>query len=132
MNYNHFMKKFSALLLTLLISFNSYSEWEKFTVDEDGDTWYIDTNTIKKSLLWVYWWDLVDLQKPDKDGFKSDKIYNMGDCAVNSVKAKSRWAHKQSMGRGKGQMASVYSEWFYPPPDSADSRMLNWVCNYVK
>ena len=41
------MKKLLLLLFSILISFNSYGEWEEVVESTDGDTYYIDKDTIK-------------------------------------------------------------------------------------
>ena len=61
------MKKLLLLLISLLISFNSYGGWAYFGDNADGDTFYIDIETIKEHGGYVYWWRMIDLVKPTKD-----------------------------------------------------------------
>ena len=57
------------LLFSVMFSSLSYAEWTKVGVGGDGNTYYIDFERIKKHGGYVYWWDLNDLLKPDKDGY---------------------------------------------------------------
>ena len=50
------MKKLLIFLFSILISFNSYGEWDEIGVDTAGNTSYIDTDTIKKHGGYVYYW----------------------------------------------------------------------------
>jgi hypothetical protein len=77
------MKKLLILLFSILISFNSYGEWEELGKNVNGDIFYIDEDTIKEHNGYVYWWVLVDRLKPSKSGTMSGKTYTQGDCGVN-------------------------------------------------
>jgi hypothetical protein len=57
------MKQLLTLLFSILISFNSYGQWTKIT-ESDGDSIYIDFDTIKEQDGYVYWWVLTDYLKP--------------------------------------------------------------------
>jgi hypothetical protein len=92
------MKKLLILLFSLLISFNSYGEWEKLGKNVSGDTFYIDTDTIKEHNGYVYWWVLNDYLKPNEYGDMSGKTYVQGDCGVNRYKWLSIIYYKQPMG----------------------------------
>ena len=43
------MKKLLLFLFSMLVSFNSYSEWTVITKSVDGDYFYIDLDTIKEN-----------------------------------------------------------------------------------
>ncbi|MBT5662761.1 MAG: hypothetical protein HOJ05_03580, partial [Alphaproteobacteria bacterium] len=82
------MKKFLIFLFSIIVSFNSYGEWTKITKGVDGDSFYIDLDTIKENDGDVYWWGMADFHlsyKPlnskyrwDK-GVVSEKTYFQGD-----------------------------------------------------
>ena len=127
------MKKLLILLFSLLISFNSFGEWVKVTESVTGKTHYVDTDTIKEHNGYVYWWDLTDLPKPDKDGDMSWKVYKQGDCGVNRFKYLSYMFYKQPMGEGSGEpLKPNNTEWNYLPPGTVDKIKLDYVCDYVK
>jgi hypothetical protein len=74
------MKTIILLLTTLIFSLTmfastSFAEWTKVTKNSGG-TFYIDFDKIKKDGGYVYFWELSDLIKPNKDGKLSAKIYN--------------------------------------------------------
>ncbi len=62
------MKKLTILLFSILISFNSYGEWTKVGEDVNGNTHYIDTDTIKDHKGSIYYWVLTDFLKPNEYG----------------------------------------------------------------
>ena len=65
------MKKLLLLLFSLLLSFNSYGDWTKTSEDTDGDSFYIDFQTIKKLDNGnVIFWGMVD-NLEGNDGFMS-------------------------------------------------------------
>ena len=64
-----------TLVFTVIFSSPSFAKWEKVTEDTMGNTFYVDFERIRKHGGYVYWWDLTNLLKPDKDGDWSYKIY---------------------------------------------------------
>ena len=130
------MKKLLIFLFSILISFNSYGEWTEVGTGaspvNDGDTFYIDIDTIKEHNGYVYWWDLNDRLKPTEYGIMSDKTYAQGDCGVNRFKYLSFISYKQPMGEGSGETFTPPNpEWRYPSPDSVGGIMLKYACEYV-
>ena len=67
------MKKLLLLLFSILISFNSYGEWTQTAEWDNGDTQYIDFDTIKSVDGYVLWWGLKN--KDYDDGYKSLMAY---------------------------------------------------------
>ncbi len=51
------MKKLTMLLFSILISFNSYSEWTK-VAENSMQTTYTDISTINERDEYVYFWQL--------------------------------------------------------------------------
>ena len=127
------MKKLTILLFSILISFNSYGEWTKVTIDTDGDTFYIETSTIKERNGYVYYWVLSDYVTPiTKMNFKSSKIYFKGECGINRFKVLSMLGYEQSMGSGDMTDIGGVDKWHYPEPDNVKSAFMTYTCNYVK
>lgn len=134
------MKKLLLLLFSSMLSFNSYGELTKVSWNQDGDTYYIYTDTIRENGGFVYWWDLADYSEPGPFLIGNDvrwtlmsiKTYSMGDCGVFRHKALSDIQYEQSMGKGIGKPDNYSNpEWKYPPPGSIDESLLRFVCNYV-
>ncbi len=124
--------KLTILLFSILISFSSYGELVKIGKSVTGDTFYIDTDTIKEHWGYVYYWGLGDRLKPTSTEMMSAKIYKQGECEVNQFKTLSYIWYKQPMGEGVGETYNPPNpKWKYPPLDSVDRTVLKYVCDYV-
>ena len=144
---NYHLKKF-ILIFTLLFSTvissspsyaegflsPSYAEWTKVNKDADGNTNYVDFESIRKKDEYVYWWVLSDILKPTIQGHSSSKTYNQGDCKLFRLKILSFSFHKEPMGEGTGNVSEPvekYKGWIYPPPGSSFETTLKRVCEYA-
>ena len=81
------MKKITLLLViifTFLFSTTSWGEWSYVVENEnDGNKFYYDKDRVRKSGKYLYFWDLVDLLKPDKWGDLSVTRYIQLECIVD-------------------------------------------------
>jgi len=126
------MKKLLLLLFSLLLSFNSYGEWTKVTEDDDGDSYYIDLNTIKKNDGYVYWWDFVNYVEP-YDGFMSLRGFFQGDCEIGRFKELSITQYTESMLYGEYESDTPANpEWDYSPPETIIGHFLELSCNLAE
>jgi len=126
------MKKLLLLLVSLLLTFNSYGEWTKVTKDDDGDSYYIDLNTIKKNDGYVYWWDFVNYVEPD-DGFMSLTSFLQGDCEIGRSKILSTTQYTESMLYGEYESDTPANpEWDYFPPETIGGYFLELSCNLAE
>ena len=65
-----------TLIFTLMFSSTSYAEWTKVSENvEDGDSFYVDYDRIRKHDGYVYCWEMGDYLKPNKYGDLSVKSY---------------------------------------------------------
>ena len=126
------MKKLLILLFSLIISFNAYGDWTYQGDSVDGDTNYLDMDTIREHSGYVYFWTLIDYLKPTEYGDMSSKMYTQGDCGVYRIKYLSFTHSKQPMGKGGETNNPPNPEWIYPPPGSGMDYDLSLVCDYVK
>ena len=144
------MKKLLVLLLSLLISFNSYAygRWEEvinfsysndYPISLQGSTMYIDIDTAKKHDGYVYYWTLtdyaraIDIKFDDHSGsIMSDTTYWQGDCAVSRLKMLSSYFYDQPMNKGKSVQVDVLDNWVYPPPGSWGAIILDVACDYER
>ena len=128
------MKKLLILLFSILISFNSYGEWIKVTIDGDnGDIYYVDKDTIRENGGYVYWYYMEDFMKRDKYGDMSALIYLQGDCGQNRYKMLSGIFYHQPMGINEsGRETAKNPEWTYTFPGQINARLLDYVCDYVE
>ena len=108
----------------------SFAEWTKVSKSVDGTTFYVDLERIRKVDGYVYYWELQDLLKPDKDGDLSYEIYKQGDCKLFRIKTFSEIYYKQPSGRGTGKTNTPKNpEWVYPSPNSSNETILKQVCS---
>ena len=124
---------FLTVLVLSLLSTPVFAEWTKVGVDVNGNTFYVDFERIRKHGGYVYWWELIDILKPTKQGALSGKVYKQGDCKLFRSKGLSFSHHKEPMGGGTGDISNPKNpEWNYPSPNSSDETILKSVCKYAK
>ena len=123
-----------TVLVLSLLSTPVFGEWKWVDENVSGTTFYVDFERIRKHGGYVYWWDLVDYLKPDKDGDLSSKTYQQGDCKLFQLKYLSDSYYKEPMGGGTPSISSNTpdKEWNYPSPNSVDETLLKSVCAYAK
>ena len=127
------MKKIVVLILSILISFNSYGAWNFNSSSLEGDTFYLHDDSIKLENGYIYFWYLKNYLMPNKFGDMSSKVYVKGDCSKNRIKYLSYVWYPLPMGNGQGEISNKESEWEYPTPTSNGIDLLNEACNnYVK
>ena len=127
------MKKLLILLFSILISFNSYANWELLVEDIVSDG-YIDKQTITEQNGYVYFWILQNNHKPDEFETMSTKVYTQGDCGINSSRFLTFLFYIEPMGEGKidEEITLENPKWEFAAPDSISGFYLNYVCNYLK
>ncbi len=122
-----------------MLSFNSFGEWTKTSEDTDGDSFYIDFQTIKKLDNGnVIFWGMVD-NLEGNDGFMSSKMFWEGDCNLSRMKVLSLIQYEEPMGVGESEslgggiveLDDIMS-WQYLPPDSIGYMNLEEVCSLTK
>jgi hypothetical protein len=120
----------TLLFSTLMFASPAYADWEKIGKNENGTTFYVDFDRIRKNGSYVYWWDLSDRLEPMSQGVLSYKEYSKGDCKEFRYKVLSYSYFKQPMGEGQPLMtdSTPDTEWKYPTPNSAGEVKLRQVC----
>jgi hypothetical protein len=131
------MKKLTVLLFSILISFSSYGEWTKIGESTDGNTQYMDKDTIKEHGGYIYWWELHNYLKPLSGGDLLSAIsYKQVDCALNRTKDLSLSFYRKHMGEGTAAEytpASVLGDdWTYARPGTVHKAMVDAGCIYTK
>jgi hypothetical protein len=130
------MKKLLILLFSIFISFNCYGEWNKVATGSgdknNGDIFYIETDTIKENDGYVYFWQLSDYLLPLQGTFMSSKVYKQGDCGIYRHKILSYIVYKESMGKDAGLQIEGEDEWIYNSSGTVAYIVLDYVCDYVK
>ena len=122
---------FTLLFTSVFFSSPSYAGWTKLGENVDGDTYYIDYESIRKHDGFVYFWRLSDYLKPTKYGDLSSKVYRQVDCKLFRFKVLSDSYHTQPMGMGTPSTSSNKpdKEWEYPFPASANHFTLKSICS---
>ena len=121
---------FSSLSYAEYFSSTSHAEWTKVNKDADGNTNYIDFESIRIKDGYVYWWILSDILKPTLQGNLSSKTYNQGDCKLFRVKYLSWIFYLKPMGGGTGNSGGPENpQWDYPDPNSVMGNILRIVCS---
>ena len=122
-----------TLVFTLMLSTTSFAEWTSSVIGFEGDTLYVDVETIRKHDGYVYYWSLIDFLKPSPQGYLSSGRYHQVDCEIFRIKVLSYVFHQQPMGRDVGDSHSPKNpEWKYPPPGSMDEVLLQQVCRFTQ
>jgi len=128
------MNKLTILLFSILISFNSYGEWKEIHTRYNGNTYYIDTGTIKEHGGYVYYWSLDNYLEPNGLGDMSEKKYIKTDCGVNRFKILSFIFYQQPMGEGVADTRTRSPDTWFSGDTSVGTEklMLDYICDYVK
>ena len=119
-----------ALTFTVMFSSTSFAGWTKVVENDNGSTFYVDFERIRKHGGYVYFWTLRDGLKPNEHGNFSGKNYNQGDCSLFRYKRLVYVLHKLPMGSDVGEVhESPNKGWRYPTPNSVNEVMLQEVCS---
>ena len=110
--------------------FSQQSEW--LSIGEfDGTSSYIGkTNATDE---YVYFWHMIDFDKPLESGAKSGKTYEQGDCKTNRTKILSYNFYRLPMGIGDSKTDNVTNpEWTDVDPNSALEGFFRMLCGYIE
>ena len=126
-----FMRKL-ILILTFLFPVSSFADWTKITSSQEGDSFYLDVETIKESNGLVYYWSLTDYLKPIDSSILSAKILYEVNCNTPR-KERALSASYYSTPMGKGTLIGTDNkeqEWTYSAPNTITEMMIANVCIY--
>ena len=127
------MKKILILLFSLLISFNSYAEWQYISENTDGGRFYADIDNFREHNGYIYYWILGDYLLPMGGEVMSANYYFQGDCNLMRFKNLSFIHYNQPMGNGVIRTSTPPNpQWDYAGPESVNYIALNLVCKYLK
>ena len=120
-----------VLILNLVISLKTFANWEKVTIDEDGNTFFIDYTNIRKVNHNVYWWDLTNYKNKYNGSF-SFVSYNIADCKSYGIKSFELVWYDQKWGKGNIVHRKDNMNWMYPKPSTIFYTIIDKVCKYKK
>ena len=127
------MKKLTILLLSILISFNSYGKWQEIAKDTEDVVYYINPDSITRFKDSVTVKVLQDFPKPQVYGFRSLVLSARGDCKAHTFREEKVSYHQQKMGRGASLYeGSVQAGSTEVPKGSIGRIILDYVCNFDK
>ena len=109
-------------------------KWTEVAKSANGETCYIDFESIEERDGYVYFWTLQDYVTRQSAGEMSSKSYNQVDCDPLRWKMINFLSFSEPMGEGGVDSSdNIPSEnWTYPPPDSIAEGILKTVCTYVE
>jgi hypothetical protein len=124
------MKKLLVLLISLMISFNSFGEWS-FISQGKVDEYYVDFDKISKNNGYVYYWTLTNFPSPPyAEGKSSLEFYEVSCNPPIKQRRKAYYFYNSTMGKGK--MSPVFDTstgpWEYKIPGSIREKLLEAVC----
>ena len=118
----------TTIVFTLMFSSTSFAGWTKVGENKNG-THYVDFERIQNIDGFVYYWELGDYLKPNKDGALSSEVHKQGDCKLFRSKVLSFSSYKEPMGGGTGTPYTPPDKWTYPSPVSSSEVILKLACS---
>jgi len=118
----------TILVFTLMLSSTTFADWTKVGENKNG-AHYVDFERIQKVDGFVYYWELGDYLKPNKDGDLSFEVHKQGDCKLFRSKVLSFSFYKVPMGGGTGTPYTPPDKWTYPSPVSSSEVILKLACS---
>ena len=124
------MKKIYLLLFSLILSFNSYSEWVGFVTDANKNIHYIDFEEMTKTDGYVYYWEMTNYANPT-DRFLSIATYHKADCDSYRYKDLTFNGYIQEKAQGEPEtmdLTVLDNDWTYPVAGSVADYSLKLAC----
>ena len=119
------------LIISKLFLVEVKAEWTKVTESNNGQTFYVDLQTIHEKEGQIFFWELIDYKFQDEYGDLSAKIFIQGDCSKLRFKWLKLSYHKDSMGRDMvvdQKPSKLVSQWQYPKIHTTSMKVLDFVC----
>ena len=120
------MKKLSLILLSLLLSVNSYGEWIQVPTNEKGGTFIDFDNLQLRTDGYVYWWMMVS------DSSSSQKGYIQTNCKTKAINVLQLDSYDEPMGAGDLSTTNPDEGWLYVAPDKGIYRFIRVVCELAE
>ncbi len=129
------IRKLINLNISIIISFFYLSaakaDWTKVIENSNGQTFYVNMESILEEKGHVFFWELIDYNQKDEYGDLSAKIYIEGDCKNFRFKWLRLSYHKDAMGTDnvKNQQPSkIVADWQHPVRNSISMKVLDYIC----
>ena len=127
--------KMRKIILSFLILFSAFdiyasSQWVFIGTDSEGDTFFVDQNSIQKNGDSSTHWVITNYSKRDVDGDLSSKIQQTINCRTRE--SINRFLIFYDDIDNKGKITSNFvskSGWRPIPPDTKNWAIHNFVCS---
>ena len=123
------MKK---VIVTILLTYSIIgfaAKWEKITQSYDGNSIYIDLDSIEKKESRVYYSNLIDFLEPKQKGYSVVSKFKV-DCGEEQMSWLSTTYFSQQMGKGEITSTSTVKQIRLPQTDTLARAELLFVCNW--
>ena len=121
------MKKIIVILL-LSYSISGFAiKWEKITEGHDGNSIYIDLDSIEKKENRVYYSNLIDFLEPNKNSYSVVSKFKV-DCGEEQMSWLSTTYFSQPMGKGEITAKSTVKQIRLPQTDNLARAEFLFVC----
>ena len=121
---------FSTLLLFFINGFAF--NWTKVTESEQGNSFYVDINSIKKHNGFVYYWELTDYLEPLEGIANSSIVKYKVDCGEEKRTWLNDTYYSQSKGRGRIVEDNSNNIIDYPKPKEVRYTVMKFACNNAR
>lgn len=123
---------FNKLLAFALISNPAMANWEYIATNDEGNEFYVSSDSIKRS----GWnkrtaWELINFSPDSLKFYKSGIVQQEYDCNSNRVRTLYASGHSEFFGKGKTiQIAkNLPLPWQEIPDGSAATYTRDYICN---
>ena len=140
------MKKYPAVSVFLFLLFltpvfaQDKTVWTKIWESKEGDNpsvWYVNLKTIKKNGDRVFYWRLMDFDKPQNDEvgipYLSTTVFFENDCLKTGQSGLQVFYFEENM--GKGEVVKVRNfdrEFYFFPPESNGAKEIREICVFAE
>ena len=123
------MKKVIVIIL-LTYSISGFAvKWEKISQGYDGNSIYIDLDSIEKKESRVYYSNLIDFLEPKQKSYSVVSKFKV-DCGEEQMSWLSTTYFSQQMGKGEIVSKSTVKQIRLPQTDTLARAELLFVCNW--
>lgn len=116
-------------------------KWTWVAKNTNGETFYMDFESIEERDGYVYYWMLTDNFKPTEFGDMSYQTYYQADLAGGDWADRDQFRtrildgsfYRSPMGKGapSSSLSRPDEDWEYAPPNTTAESILKTVCLYV-
>jgi len=114
----------------MLFSYSSFGNWILVDTQKNGDQYYYDNINIRKDNGYIYFWRLVSIKTPTKEGIQSGAFYRQGDCSIFRLKNLFFVGYSGPVATGEILLREKENkDWEYPQPKSVDDNIMKIICS---